>query len=379
MTDQNTNDVKNVPLEQLLKAPIRRKFLIFSLVAFSMFVTFVYLSVAENEYQIVAQVRPGITDYDKEGNEIRRLTPEAIRSLLLNEGYLACLASDPEYSKVELPLRIKAKVSPNSDLVTVSLVTERKEQGANLLGFIINCIRDDKHLLGSQISINRLSSSIRNIQLERQSLKIEEHKIDEQIKNLKGKIKSLNKAINEIREYDKVMNSLKTELNQKIKEFESGFQDTKKMMQGLSNGTEVDINRIMVSNMLQQELEYASRLQSELIKIDNQLRDDALKIHNTQIKIADLELSIKKLQVHKEKELKIRDQRLENEINILRAQLDALSPIEIVMEPAGLPEPLSPNYRLILAAVFSVSFLLGLLLAFYLEFFHTKSISNRLN
>ncbi len=378
MNDQYSN-LKCVTIEQLLTAPLRRKFLIMAIVAFSMFISIVYLSVTESEYRIIAQVRPGVTNYDNENNEIRGLSPTAIRSLLLNKGYLACLAQSSEYSRFKLPIRINAKVSPHSDIVTVSLITDQKEKGMALLGFIINCLSNDKHLLGSQIARSRLSSAIKGIELELKGIEIEKQNIMEKIMNLKRKAKSLNKAIMEIIDHDKVISSLKKEIDQKIEEFEAGVQTMKKIGRGPFNGPKVDIKDIIISNMLQQELEYAARLRSELVKINNQLRDDVLKIHNTQLQIANLELSVKELQVKKEKELKIKKQQLENKITLLKTKLNALRPLEIVMEPTGLPEPVSPNSKLVLVTTFSVSLLFSLFLAFYLEFFQTKPFHNKLN
>ncbi len=127
-----------IDLVDLVGVLWRRRWLMLGIIVVIVGLAIAYCFVATPKYEIISQISPGITRFDKEGNPVRDFSAKDIQAWFEKESYLETLASllGDEESLPEL----KAGTTRQASLVTISFYWPDANQGKQLLKSLLNVL-----------------------------------------------------------------------------------------------------------------------------------------------------------------------------------------------------------------------------------------------
>ena len=436
-----------IDLVDLVGVLWRRRWLMLGTVVVIVGLAIAYCFTATPKYEITAQLTPGITRFDDRGNPARDLSAKDIQTWFEKESYREGLVS--LLGNDESPPRLTASTTQQARLVTVSFYWPDTKKGKQLLksvvdNFINRGSKSIQQITASCRSIEQeifaLNKEIEQISIERERLKdkvqnvqqklfvgqrsieqdihklkkdlehipIEQTLINNQIALAKNKVKLLNAEIASIKKNRDLAKKAFALIRERINGVNSNTEELIKLRLTLNPGDSDKIALLMYSNIIQQNIGYATNLQrrsEDLEKEINQyivekaakskeIDDLNIEIQDLQIKrdkellmeelklkkniltleakltktIKDAEVEIQEYKVKHNQELNLKADNLQEQIHTLKTRLAALTPLEVVQPPFSSKKPVKPAKIKILAIAIVLGGFLAVLVAFLTEF-----------
>ena len=332
-------------------------------------------------YEIDAQVRPGVTSYTSKYKEKRSITPAAIKYWFSKKAYVSYFnnTSGKKYEK-RIP-SIRATTNRNSRIINLLLYWPGDKEGKFLLEKALEAFSYTfKKNLKGEIAIgkNRLQQKIGQLKLQLQQIENTKNKLKGGIKEKENKILLLQKRLDILKKYkkekEKTEKYVKTHLKEVYKNTDQFIKLRKEM---ITAGTLADVDKftlLMLSNIVQQNISYASNLEKRISTIEKEINDSIIQEMQLKSEINKIRLTIAQLRSRLSKELPIKEQALEKQIDIIKSEINSLQPLEIVQSPFSSPGPVKPRKKLIMALSAVLGLFMALLAAGLKEFWeHVKS------
>ncbi len=316
----------------------------------------IYIFLKTPLYEIKTQISPGITNYDKNGDAIRKLSSDDIVAWFSEEMYCPLITE-----KANKCPEIVAKTISKTDSVTVSYYGKDPIQTKNDLNYILNILTNDgaqsfKRELNVgkdslEHEIDEAKQSINRLLIEQDRLKsVERIKINNKINEINSKLVRLNKNIATIRK-NRTDNQNAVESTRK--KIDIVNKNTEEIMalreQMIADGSD-KIVLLMYSNIIQQNISYVNNLQNQILNLNKEVNisiDEEVErteeVENLATQITDLRLDRDKSLALREKELILDIERAEGIIETLKSKQDSLSIVEIINPPISSLTPVKPQ------------------------------------
>jgi len=346
-----------------------------------------YIFIEPPDYEITAQIAPGITDFEDNGNVIRNVTSSEIIAWFEEEAYTG-LFDD----KIKRLPEIKAKGITRTNNVKLIYYHESPSEGVNILNRIIHGLINGeandfnkelnvrKTILKQKISTENQGISLFMIDKKRIN-SVDKEKIENGIINTNNKIKLLENKISILR--DNIQDTELVLVNTKNR-IENVSENTAEMMrlreQMVKDGSD-KIALLMYSNIIQQNISFSNSLQRQILDLKNEM--SSLEVEeNSHLKqidylstqIRDFILDRDNSLVLREDELGLSIEKSKIMIESLNIQLGNLSTIEINMPPMSSDKPEKPNKLLTVMLAFSFGLVAALVTAFIVEFWLSNKV-----
>jgi len=358
-----------IDLAELVGVLWRRKWFMLGVIFFFVGLAIVYCFIATPHYEIFAQLRPGITGFDRNGKPVRDWTPNDIQTWFAQKSYLGTLSSQLG-EETSIPI-IKAGSNRQAKVVTVSLYWPDSAQGKQILGSAIDALTST----GSEGIQKRLAVSRREIEEEihetESDLKyipIERGRFDDQIAREKNKIQVIDTELEAIKK-DKAQTREVIERNRgQIDTINQNTAELIQLRQQMVTGESDKFALLMYSNIIQQNLTYATSLEQKIADMEKELNGYRVKEAEKSDEILSTQIKIKDLQIEREQELSIKEANLQKKMLTVKAKLDALLPVEVVKSPFNSQKPVKPAKIKIVAVAFALGCFMAVVMAFLREF-----------
>jgi len=358
-----------IDLAELVGVLWRRRWFMLGVVVFCVCMAVAYCFITTPRYEIVAQLRPGITGFDASGNPVRDWTPKDIEAWFSREVYLdtvAGLLGD----NTSIP-KINADSGRQTKVVTVSLYWPDSTQGKQILGSIIDTLA----LIGSEGIKKRLAASrrqieeeIRKTESELEYIPIERGRFDDQIVREKNKIQVIDTELETMKKDKAQTGEVIGRLRGQIDTINQNNAKLMQLRQQMVTGESDKFALLMYSNIIQQNITYITGLEQRVANMEKELNSYRVKEAGKSNEINITQIEIKDLQVKREQELSIKEGDLQKKMLTIKAKLDALLPVEVVKSPFSSQKPVKPAKTKIVAVAFALGCFMAVIMAFLREF-----------
>lgn len=446
-TDNNSDYADEIDLVDLVAILWRRRWLMAAVFIIIVGLAVAYCFIATPKYKITAQLSPGITGFGRDEIPVRSWSAKDIENWFSQEGYIDVLIgkiSDP----AKMP-EMKATTVRNSNVVTVSFIWPDPEEGKQLLQSVINFLlkneaKSIQQLIGSrgsikqkiyqlekdkeQISIDRerLKDAVQKTQqqlaVDKQSLEheilklekkmelipIERTQFNNRIMIANNKIKVLKTKLSSIERNKALAKVAATLIKKKIDRVNNNTEELMRLRQSTLTKNSDQLALLMYSNIVQQNISFATNLQRRLEDLEKEInryndeistrvneientkiaiqeletkRDQELEMKNAKIKknilklkaeltkkIKDAETRVQELTIKRNQELSMKNDKLQENINTLKIMLSTLTPIEVNQIPFSSIKPDSPKKVKIVALAIVLGSFIAMFAAFSKEF-----------
>ncbi|MDL1958604.1 MAG: Wzz/FepE/Etk N-terminal domain-containing protein, partial [Deltaproteobacteria bacterium] len=354
-----------IDLAELVGVLWRRRWFMLGVIIFFVGLAVAYCFITTPRYEIVAQLRPGITGFDARGNPVRDWTPKDIESWFARKGYpdtVAGLLGD----NTSIPI-IRASSNRQAKIVTVSLYWPDSAQGKQILGSIIDVLASTgSEGIQQRLAVSRrqIEEEIHETESELEHIPIERGRFDDQIAREKNKIQVIDTELDAIKK-DKAQTR---EVIERVRgQIDTINQNTAKLMQlrqQMVTGESDKFALLMYSNVIQQNITYVTGLEQKIADMEKELNSYRVKEAEKSDEIRSAQIKIKDLQIEREQELSIKEANLQKKILTIKAKLDALLPVEVVKSPFSSSKPVKPAKTKIVAIAFVLGCFLAVVTAF---------------
>ena len=347
----------------------------------------VYVFVRTPLYEITAQISPGITGLDKDGETAKKFLPNDIVAWFSGEGYAELFKNTSE----PIPA-IKANIVSNSNSVKITYFHEKPAEGVSELSNILNKLKDgETNYYYQELSLGKASLERRISEKEQEikSLKIEQDvlkKIDHY--KLTQKIAEINETITLLKAKIETIRKNKASIQQKMKNSEDNInklntstEDFMQLREELARKDSDKITLLMYSNIIQQNISYSDNLQNQIFKLNremNQLDEEENSLLENIIVNKSL---VHEMEIDRDEMLSLSKQeidvQIENgmiEIKALKVNLNNLAIIDIIKTPISSLRSEKPEKMKWIILSFLVGLILSVLISFLRNFWlHNKS------
>ena len=290
----------------------RWKWLILAVTALTAVIGTTYRYAQAPSHTIKAQVKPGITGYTKQGQPIRNHSVQDIKTWIENRGYEAKLSK--HLNNKNLPV-VECSTNPNTSILALWFHWHEPEEGEKLLRQVIESFANmDKNA---------------DLQLETMRLQYQIELNEKIIGYLRTKRKETQQLYNMVSNHLPHINDNTTQLNNLRSNLTTRDQDNN--------------NLRIYSLAIQNNVQSVRLLQQSMINLDRELKQSVTE-----------------------------ETERENNIKLLKQQLDSLSTIEVVQAVFSSPNP--RNFNIIKFSILAciAGLLIGIVTAFLVEFWIKK-------
>jgi uncharacterized protein involved in exopolysaccharide biosynthesis len=348
----------------------RRRWFMLGIIICFVVVAVAYCFITTPRYEIFAQLRPGVTGFDKDGDPVQEWTPKDIESWFAQGGYSESLSGQMG-DNASVPV-IKAVSNRQAKVVTVSLYWPDREQGRQILVSAIDALASTAGSAGVQqrlaVSRRQIEQAIHKTESELEHIAIERSRLDDQIAREKNRIQVIETELETIKK-DRAQTREVIERNRaQIDTINQNTAELIKLRQQMVTGESDKFALLMYSNIIQQNLTYVAGLEQRIAAMEKELNNYQVKEAEKYDEILDTQLKIRDLQVEQEQELSIKEADLKKELGTIKAKLQALSPVEIVESPFSSQSPVKPDKKKIVVIAFAMGCFMALVTAFLREF-----------
>jgi len=338
---------------------------------------FIYLFIRTPLYEISAQIAPGITDFDEDGEAVRKLTPNDIVAWFSEEAYV-----DLVDDSVDDPPEIKAKIIPRTNSVRLVFFYKNPAEGEKFLSNILHGIIQSKEKFSNRELNLRKSILEQKINAEKQEINmllldqkrinsVDRLKINNEIENAENKIKLLEKKNDIVR---KNRNDVQLALESSKNKIRNINKNTHEMMAIREQMVKEDADKVqllMYSNIIQQNISFANNLQEQLLDLKKEIHELIGRENDHKKQIDYLETQIRSYKLDRDELNSIRDNEIQIDIEnskitieTLKLKLMNLSTIEINILPVSSKKPEKPNKVIVIL----MGFLLGIVIAIFIAY-----------
>jgi hypothetical protein len=389
ISDQHRHQYdEEIDFVDIVKVMWNQRWFITGLTMLIVALSVLYILIKTPLYEISAQISPGITDFDKDGNTIRSIVPNDIVVWFTEKGYANLFY---ENWPGGLPALMAKQISDSSS-VRISYYCEKPDEGIKTISMILDDLTNgDNNYFKRELNVGKaiLEQNIKGIEQTNKSLVNEKNKlrkidwvrINNQIESTSEKLSILNKKIetnvHNKANAQKALESARKNLHRVNTNTEEIIALRKQM---ITDGAD-KIALLMYSNIIQQNIGYANNLQNEILQLNRQINDLTDEENDRLEEVDSLKTEIRNYILERDQVISLKqkeiDLQIENgivEIDALKVKLHNLSIINIITPPTSSLKPLKPEkMKIVLLALFvgtTLSILASFLRSFWL---HNKS------
>jgi len=358
-----------IDLGELVGVLWRRRWFMLGVIIFFVGLAIAYCFITTPHYEIVAQIRPGITGFDDKGNPVRDWSPNDIETWFSREGYLdivAGLLGD----NASIP-KIKAGSNRRGKVVTLSLYWPDRAQGKQILGSVIAALtstRSKRIQRRLALSRQQIRQAIHATESDLKHIPIEQGRLDDQITRLKNKLQVITTELEAIKKDKAQTGKVIERLGRQIDTINKNTAKLMQLRQQMVTGESDKFALLMYSNIIQQNITYITGLEQRVANMEKELNGYRVKEAGKSEEIRSVKIKIKDLQVKREQELSMKEANLQKKMQTLKAKLDTLLPVEVVQSPFSSLKPVKPAKRKIVAIAFVLGCFMAVMMAFLREF-----------
>ncbi len=349
----------------------RRRWFMVMIVAAATAIAVAYVFLATPQYEIVSQVKPGITGYAPDGSPRYTLRPKDIKEWFDKKAYVSVMEQGlAKLNARGIPI-ISASIPRNANVISISFLWPDPAQGKALFSAIFDYFQttSSKNLKQNlAVARQELAEKIATKKRQINELKIEADKITNNITKQKNRIEVLKAEIDFGKKNRDQLEALIKNLKLQVESVDKNTSDLLTQRNSLLSSTQDKLSLLMYSNIIQQNIAYISNLYQRINDLENQVNKSTLEEINKKKTIKDIKIAIHELELKKAKELPLKRAALEEEIATLKVRLASLSPIEIVQAPFSSTMPVKPAKKKVVAIAFALGCFVAIFAAFVVDF-----------
>jgi capsular polysaccharide biosynthesis protein len=379
--------------------------------------------VMTSRYKVSALVSPGIIGFNEDGTPIPASSLTDLQQWLNSGGYiddmLERLPSDAMAQRlIPKPEKIETSAPKNGQVLSVNLFTPEPKKGKEALQRIFDIMAENQQPY--EHARKNLEKRIADIdqQLDNWDIQQTRHvvvikKAEQEVGLMKNDLElletshqsAIEKAEKEIELMERDMVRLDKDiqarkksvdrLDEQIQEINANTLKIRTQRDDIAGtAKENDIALLMYSNIIQQNIDYATRLEerqdqskSGILEQLQQYSVKKVEINNKRLDLTDLkekqvqkllrskkelesmELELDDLKENKARELEETRKKLARQSELLKSRFALLSPLRIVQKPMSSDEPVKPNKKKIIVLAAIMGIFLGVVVAFLVEFY----------
>ncbi len=360
-----------VDFVELVSVLARRRWTVFLTVFFVSASALLYCLVATPKYHIYAQLVPGITGYDDHGEPVRALTPRDVQGWFQKQAYITPLSGLVQKDREQMPL-IKASGMRGGRVVTVDFYWPDPEQGKKILSSLLDYLSNaGAKSLGMSLAVSQrqIQQTIEDLEKQKKELDLRKDEINDEISEKKNQIMLLKRDISLIEEETRQLEKVLAKIKIQVKTIDKNTNSLIALRNSLLNASSPDkLSLLMYANIIQQNIGYEANLQQRSLQLAQRKSQLDQEKVSREKQIKDVQFGIKRLIAERDEKLPLKKISLDQQIKTLKIRLKSLSPVEVVQPPYSSVKPEKPAKKMIIAVAFISSWLLGIIIAFMLEF-----------
>lgn len=330
-----------------------------------------YAFLSTPKYEIISQVKPGITGYAQDGSPRHTLRPKDIKEWFDKKAYLSVIEGNHLVAGTKGLPDIIASNPRNADVVSISFFWPDPTQGKALFSAIFKDFKktSSKNLKQNlAVARQELSEKIATKKRQINELDIEAEKISNDIGKQRNKIGVLKAEIDFSKKKRAQLEQLIRNLKIQVASIDKNTSDLLRQRNSLLSSSNDKLSLLMYSNIIQQNIAYITNLYQRINNLENQVNKSKLDEIDKKRTIKDIGIAIRELELKKAKELPLKRAALEEGIATLKVRLDSLSPIEIVQAPFSSTRPVKPAKKKVVAIAFVFGCFVAVFAAFIVDF-----------
>ncbi|SMC26521.1 LPS O-antigen chain length determinant protein, WzzB/FepE family [Desulfacinum hydrothermale DSM 13146] len=362
-----------IDLSELLAVLWRRKMTIMLTTIGIAGLALIFCLISTKQYLVTAQITPGVSNYNNEGDPIRLMTTNDLEGWFDKEAYLTVLKgilNEEELRRV----KIGASAPRGSNVVSLELYWPEKKKGEEILDVVLDSmsnINNSTLVLGKslQVPMSIIEEGISRRENSLKQLEIEKEKLEREIQLKTYDLQVAKESIKAVEEKFVRTSQLINDLSKELRDIKKNTGALISLRNELAKRSGADkLSLLMYTNIIQQNISYNTQIRQQITNLNTRIVDLELSKNVKQNKLKKIEDNIKTLQVKKDQELPLKKARLKTEIATLTAKKAALSPIEVVQAPFSSLRPVKPKTVMIVTLGVVVGAFMGIFMAFILEF-----------
>jgi len=371
--NQAFND-DEIDLVELVAILWRRRWLMVGVFVFIVGLAVAYCFIATPKYEIIAQVKPGISGFDKNNLPLYDYSAKDIQTWFQRDGYVESLVR--KYGTgIEIP-KIEASSGRDVNMLTLRFYWHNSENGKKILNSLIESFgKNDFVAIKKRIDLSKrmIEQDIERINNDIKFISIDKKRYNDEIEREKNQSQVVSTEWSTIKKNIEQTQQTLIQLKDKIIAINGNTQELMQLRQEMVKGDSDKFALLMYSNIIQQNITYVANLEQRVSDLEKQINNfivlDAKKAEETK----NIQINIKDLMVKRDQELSLKEGQLQADLSATKEKLSALSPIEVVQYPFSSPKPVRPAKIKIIA----VSIVLGCFLALLVSFFAEFWVKNR--
>jgi hypothetical protein len=364
-----SNGDDEIDLTSILQILWRRKLLILIVFALVLATAGLFIYTSTPKYRIMAQIAPGITGYDHEGNPQRDISKGDIQTWFREKSYLTVPLTTthksdnfPEFSTV---------ADNDSKVLTIEFNWPQPEKGVAILEIIIRHLRKNNPTLGVEsviVSRSVIEEKKKIVEQNINRIVFEESRLEGGIELQQNKTKSVKAELDSIESNIKQTHKLAKRMRDKITAINKNTEQLMGLREKMTDGNSDKLALLMYSNIIQQNIQYVMNLEQRIADLEKQLNELSVEKSRKKEELEQIQINIKELVTTKDEELPLKAAALQQKLSTLKTQTDALYPIVVIQPPFSSREPVEPSKLKILALSIIAGGILAILSAFMADF-----------
>ncbi len=362
---------EEIDLTDLISVLWRRRWFMLIVILVITGIAAAYAFLSTPKYEIVSQVKPGITGYNQDGSPRHTLRPKDIKEWFDKKAYLSIIERNHLVTGTKGLPDITASNPRNADVISISFFWPDPAQGRALFSAIFEDFKKTSSMnLKQNLAVARqeLAEKIATKKRQINELDIEAEKISNDIGKQRNQIGVLKAGIDFSKKERAQLEQLIKNLKIQVDSIDKNTADLLTQRNSLLSSSDDKLSLLMYSNIIQQNIAYITNLYQRINDLENQVNKSKLDEISKKKAIKDIEAAIRELELKKAKELPLERAALEERIATLKVRLDSLSPIEIVQAPFSSTRPVKPAKKKVVAIAFVFGCFVAVFAAFIVDF-----------
>jgi len=334
--DQNSQNYEEVEIDlsQYIKVIAKRKKTLIAVLLLTLAIGFIYILFSPKIYRISMMIQPPVVGQSLTGaNDLE--SAENLKGLIINGAYNEELKKilNIDLDKNNLDFKVVIPSKTNILQVNVDLENKKKDFGVILLRNLSNLI-SDSYTKSIEAKTNDIINQIKSN--------------ERAIIGAKEKAKNLQEQIKEVTSREDKL----------LEEIKSVSENTAQMLvkrEGLlkSSAATENISILLLTNFIQNNASYSNQLNNQFSELSIRRVNLNLELKNIDSQISNFQTVIDQLNISK----------------------SFISNLKIIAQPRVSPNPISPNKKKILAISIAMGLFLGVLIAFFQEFWMNNLVN----
>jgi LPS O-antigen subunit length determinant protein (WzzB/FepE family) len=316
----------------------------------------IYVMIKPPLYRITAQIVPGITVIDNNGNVIRNVSTDDIIAWFMEKAYADVFKRDIK----KLPI-INAHAIHRTDSVRITYFHKDPIEGKTILNKVLNAlIEGETNVFNRELNVRKNiinqkiieeNQAIEMLMVDQSRIQfVDKLKIDNEINNAKINIKMIENKLDIIRKYKSDSNSTLNKSQDEIARVNRATEEVIALRKQLVLENSDKVVLLMYSNIIQQNISLSNSLQQQVVALKKEINDltdqedSYLKqIDSFNAQIRDFSIDRDKLLELRSEKIKIEIEQRKSVIEFLKMKLKNLATIEINFPPSSSAKPVKPD------------------------------------